>query len=171
MTGLSWSDEEVARIGEGLLARDLPQPEWTHQAHFAALVHLVRARPEIDLERHLPRIIWRYNAAVGTPNSDMRGYHETVTRFYLAAVRAYLARIEGNPGPGAIVTALVNASFGQIGFPLRFYSREVLQSAEARRVWVEPDVAPFDFATCPLAVDAERDSRRWKAAPAATPAT
>ncbi len=163
MAGLAWSDEEVARIGEGLLTRDLPQPEWTHQAHFAALVHLLRAHPEIDLERHLPRIIWRYNAAVGTPNNDVRGYHETITRFYLMAVHGFLARQGDETGPGEAVTRLVNSAFGQVGFPLRYYSREVLQSPEARRVWVEPDLAPFDFATCALDTDDALADRRWKA--------
>jgi hypothetical protein len=26
----------IARIGEGLIAADLPKPEWTHAAHVAA---------------------------------------------------------------------------------------------------------------------------------------
>jgi len=171
MAGLAWSDEEVARVGEGLLSHALPEPEWTHQAHFAALVHLLRAHPEIDLERALPGIIWRYNVAVGTPNNDSRGYHETITRFYLMAVRAFLARLDGDRGPGATVTRLVNASFGQIGFPLHYYSREVLLSTRARRVWVEPDLAPFDFATRPLATDDARDRRRWKTSPSKSEST
>lgn len=168
MAGLAWTDDEVARIGEGILSHALPEPEWTHQAHFAALVHLLRAHPEIDLDRHLPRIIWRYNVAVGTPNNDVRGYHETITRFYLMAVRGFLMRLDGTPGPGVIVTRLVNSAFGQIGFPLRYYSRDVLQSPEARRVWVEPDVAPFDFASCPMQADGTMADSRWKAAKAQT---
>ena len=165
MPGLAWNDQEVARVGEGLLSHALPEPEWTHQAHFAALVHLLRAHREIDLDRQLPGIIWRYNAAVGTPNTDSRGYHETITRFYLMAVRAFLARQADDPGPGAMATRLVNASFGQTGFPLRYYSREVLLSVQARRVWVEPDLAPFDFERCTLTVDPERVGARWKASP------
>jgi hypothetical protein len=33
------------------------------------------------------RGIIAYNAAVGTPNSDTRGYHETITAFYVWAIR------------------------------------------------------------------------------------
>jgi hypothetical protein len=157
MAGLNWNDEEVAQVGEGVLSRTLPEPEWTHQAHFAALVHLLRDRPEIDLDRHLPRIIWRYNIAVGTPNNESRGYHETITRFYLMAVRVFLARLEDEAGPGTIVTRLVNSAFGQVGFPLRYYERDVLQ-------WVEPDLAPFDFETCPMEPDDAMTDARWKAA-------
>ena len=171
MPGLAWNDQEVARVGEGLLSHTLPEPEWTHQAHFAALVHLLHAHREIELDHQLPGIIWRYNAAVGTPNTDSRGYHETITRFYLMAVRAFLARQADDPGPGALATRLVNASFGQIGFPLRYDTREVLLSTQARGAWVEPDLAPFDFEYCTLTVDAERDGTRWKASPTGPEAT
>jgi len=30
------SDDSVAHVGEGLLARTLPRQEWTHEAHLAA---------------------------------------------------------------------------------------------------------------------------------------
>ena len=29
-------DAAVRRVGEGLIARTLPRPEWTHEAHLAA---------------------------------------------------------------------------------------------------------------------------------------
>ena len=35
------SDEAVAHIGEGLLARTLPREEWTHEAHLAATTYLL----------------------------------------------------------------------------------------------------------------------------------
>ena len=40
---------------------------------------------------------------------------------------------------------LIRSRFAQHDFPLDYYSREHLFSVEARRVWVEPDRAPFDF--------------------------
>jgi len=156
-----WSDAAVRRIGSGLLDRSLPEPDWTHQAHLAATVVLLLEHPGLDLDRLLPGIIWRYKAAVGTPNSDSRGYHETITRFYLAAVRAYLARVPPVDGPGAAVTRLVASSFGQRGFALRYWSREALQSLEARRVWREPDLRPLDLMTCPLEPDAGGEAQ-WK---------
>jgi len=157
------TDDGARRVGEGLLARSLPEPEWTHGAHFAATVYLLRVRPDIDLDRLMPGIIWRYNAAVGRPNSDQRGYHETITRFYLAAVRAFLAREPGG-GLGETISRLTESSFGQRAFPLRYWSPEVLGSVEARRVWVEPDRAPLDLATCSLVPSRDGDSR-WKPRP------
>ena len=36
------SDAEVEHIGRGLLDRSLPKIEWTHAAHFAAALWLLR---------------------------------------------------------------------------------------------------------------------------------
>jgi hypothetical protein len=53
------SDDAVAHVGEGLLARTLPREEWTHEAHLAATAYLVLKHPEIDLDVELPGIISR----------------------------------------------------------------------------------------------------------------
>jgi hypothetical protein len=50
-------DAAVRRVGEGLLAHDLPRPEWTHEAHLAACLWLVRERTDIDLDARIATII------------------------------------------------------------------------------------------------------------------
>ena len=42
------SDAEIVRIGEGLLARTLPPPDRTHEAHSPDDVFLTR-RPDVDM--------------------------------------------------------------------------------------------------------------------------
>ena len=42
---------------KGLLARTLPRPEWTHEAHLAATTYLLLKRPDIDLDEELPGLI------------------------------------------------------------------------------------------------------------------
>jgi hypothetical protein len=39
------SEAEIIRIGEGLAGRPLPREDWTHAAHFAAALWLMRYRP------------------------------------------------------------------------------------------------------------------------------
>ncbi|WP_204266642.1 hypothetical protein, partial [Escherichia coli] len=51
-----------------------------------AMGSVVRTR-DAGLERDLPNIIRTYNVAVGGVNDDQSGYHETITRAYLAANR------------------------------------------------------------------------------------
>ena len=132
----------VRRIGEGLLARTLPRADWTHEAHLAACLWLVRERPDIDLPRELPGIIARYNVSVGGVNDDTQGYHETLTQLYVAGVRAFAAR---HPALGLAeaVNALLAAPEGHRDWPLGFYSRDRLFSAQARRNFVTPDLAPL----------------------------
>lgn len=136
-------DAAVRHVGEGLLARSLPRPEWTHEAHLAACLWLLRERPDIAIERELPGIIRAYNVSVGGVNADTQGYHETLTQLYITGVRAFLARwVEG--ALAELVNALLASEIGRRDWPLRFYSRERLFSVAARRGWVEPDLAALE---------------------------
>ena len=133
-------DAAVRSVGERMLERTLPRPEWTHEAHLATCAWIVLERPDIVPERDLPDLIRRYNESVGGVNSDSEGYHETITQVSIRAVRAALARSEGR-GLCERVNALLLAEEGRRDWPLRFYSAELLFSVHARLGWVEPDRA------------------------------
>lgn len=134
--------EDVRRIGNGLLDCTLPRADWTHEAHLAACLWLLTERPDILPERDLPVLIRRYNESVGGVNDDTQGYHETLTQLYISGVRRFLAET-GAGGLVERVNALLASAVGARDWPLRFYSREVLFSAAARRGWVAPDLAPL----------------------------
>ena len=135
------SDDEITRIGEGLLARTLPRADWTHEAHVAASTFLLTRRPDVDIDRELPGIIRAYNESVGGVNSDSEGYHETITRVFLHGVRLFLAEADTSEPLHELVNELLLSPMGRRDWPLRFYSREWLFSVEARRNFVEPDIA------------------------------
>lgn len=138
------SDEEVAFLGEGLLDRTLPKTLWTHSAHFAATVWLLRCRPEIDLMNEMPGFIRAYNEAKGGANTDTSGYHETITQASIRAARAFLA--EGGSDPlFSICNALLRSRLGDPDWLLDYWTRSRLFSVEARRQWVEPDLRPLPF--------------------------
>ena len=134
------SDEAVAHVGEGLLARTLPRAEWTHEAHLAATTYLLLRHPEIDLDADLPGLIRRYNESVGGVNDDTQGYHDTITRAYLRGVRLFLEEADASRPIHDLVNELLMSPMGRRDWPLRFWSRELLFSVEARRGWVAPDV-------------------------------
>jgi hypothetical protein len=135
------TDAEIERIGEGLLARSLPRPDWTHEAHLAATLYLLTRRPEIDLNAELPAIIRGYNESVGGTNDDTQGYHETITRVFLHGARLFLAEADADEPLHELVNALLLSPMGKRDWPLRFYSPELLFSVEARRRFVTPDLA------------------------------
>lgn len=131
---------EIIHVGEGLLSRTLPKAEWTHEAHLAACLWIVRDRPDIAPERDLAGIISSYNESVGGVNSDTEGYHETITQVFIAAVRAHLAERPADEPLADAVNALLLSDRGRRDWPLRFYSRERLFSVEARRSFVAADL-------------------------------
>ena len=135
------SDAEIEHIGEGLVARTLPRPEWTHEAHLAATTYLTTRRPDIDLDKELPGIIRGYNESVGGVNSDSEGYHETITRVYLRGVRLFLAEADPREPLFELVNELLLSPMGRREWPLRFYSPQRLFSVDAKREWVQPDLA------------------------------
>jgi hypothetical protein len=135
------SDAAVARVGEGLLARNLPREEWTHEAHLAATTYLLLRHPEIDLDSELPGLIRRYNESVGGVNSDSEGYHDTITRVFLHGIRRVLGAADSSKPVHALVNEILLSPVGGRDWPLGFYSRDRLFSVEARRAFVEPDRA------------------------------
>ena len=135
------SDAEIERLGEGLLTRTLPRPEWTHEAHLAATTYLLLKRPDIDVDKELPNLIRRYNESVGGVNSDTEGYHETITRVFLRGVRLFLEEADPTEPLHELVNELLLSPMGKRDWPLRFYSKERLLSVEARRNVIAPDLA------------------------------
>ena len=134
------SEEAVAHVGEGLLARTLPRAEWTHEAHLAATVFLLLHHPQIDLDAELPRLIRGYNESVGGVNDDTQGYHDTITRAYLRGVRLFLKEADRSRPLHELVNGLLHSPMGERDWPLRFWSKEQLLSVEPRRGWVGPDL-------------------------------
>ena len=132
-------DDAIRRVGEGMLACTLPKAEWTHEAHIGATCWLILERPDILPERDLPGLIRRYNESVGGVNDATQGYHETITQLFIRSLRSALAGGEGR-GLAEQVNAILLAPEGRRDWPLRFYSRELLFSREARLSWVEPDL-------------------------------
>jgi hypothetical protein len=135
------SDADVAHVGEGMLARTLPREEWTHEAHLATTTYLLLRHPEINLDAELPDLIRRYNESVGGVNDDTQGYHETITRVFLHGIRLFLSEVDARQPLHGLVNELLLSPMGRRDWPLRFYSRERLFSAAARRAFVPPDLA------------------------------
>ncbi|HLM56205.1 MAG TPA: hypothetical protein VK422_08730 [Pyrinomonadaceae bacterium] len=133
---------EIFEVLRGFNDRSLPRARWTHAAHLTvALWHLL----QYDWPEAVARVrggIKAYNAAHGVPQTPTGGYHETLTLFWLHAVRAFL---EEGRNEGRSLVALANdlAARADSRLPLRHYTRERLFSPEARAGWVEPDLLPL----------------------------
>lgn len=118
----------------------LPEAEWTHRSHIRT-GYLFLGRSNLD-EAHLRmRVgIIRLNARHGLEETPKRGYHETLTRAWLALIDG-ARRGEASMTSEAFLTAHPELLDKEL--TLRFYSRERLLSLRARTVFVEPDLGIF----------------------------
>jgi hypothetical protein len=137
------SDAEIEHIARGLADLSLPKPSWTHAAHFAAALWLLRSRGA-DAMIDMPPLIRAYNEATGVPNTDTSGYHETIMLASLRAGRAWLVDRPGMP-LHAMLEAMLATALGRSDWLLAYWSRPVLFSVAARRMWVDPDLGPLPF--------------------------
>jgi hypothetical protein len=110
-------------------------------AHLRVGLWHVRRFGEDGALARLRDAIRAYNEAVGTANTDVSGYHETLPVFY---VRVIADVIERQPATALIPDGVLEAELivlrGARDVPMQYYSRERLFSVEARRGWVEPDL-------------------------------
>jgi putative acetyltransferase len=130
-------DELLARFH----ATTLHARDWTHHSHLrVAYLHALRYRLDEAHLRMRAGII-RLNAAQGLVESITRGYHETLTRVWLALVGHAIAAGADQGSSEAFASANIARLHREA--PLAFYTRERLFSAEARSRFVEPDLAPL----------------------------
>lgn len=139
------TDAAIERIALGVIDRTLPKADWTHAAHFAAAVWLLRYRPDLTTASAIKALISAYNEATGTSNTDTGGYHHTIT---LASMRAASAHLAGYPETASLHCALDALLASPLRHPdwlLDYWRRETLFSVAARRDWTPPDLAPLPF--------------------------
>jgi hypothetical protein len=139
------TDADIERIAAGVLDRTHPYGEWTHAAHFAAALWLLR-HPDVLLRNGgIEPVIRRYNEVAGVPNSDSRGYHATITIASLRATAQALAEAAPDAPLAPILAALLASPLGQSRWLLAHWSEPRLMSLAARRDWLEPDLAPLPY--------------------------
>lgn len=141
---VSTDEFSIERLALGVVDRSLPKSEWTHEAHFAAALWLLRHRPELATPEGMRRLITGYNETTGTANTDSTGYHHTITIASMRAAGEHLASRADEP-LSAVLKALIASPLGHPDWLLSHWTRETLFSVAARREWVEPDVAALPF--------------------------
>jgi hypothetical protein len=142
---MTLTEPDIERIAAGVLERTHPYAEWTHAAHFAAALWLLR-HPEV-LREHggMEPIIRAYNEAVGVANTETGGYHATITEASLRAAAHALAAAAPDAPLAPLLAALLASPLGRSRWLLAHWSEPRLMSVAARRGWLEPDRAPLPY--------------------------
>ncbi len=120
-----------------------PKADWTHAAHIAvAGCYLFDYPLEIATDR-MRLGVRHYNHCVGTRNTDRSGYHETLTVFWMTIVKSHLDRLPWNTPRLEAVRQLVEVLGPQRDLFEEYYGFDVVQSVEARRSWMRPNLKPL----------------------------
>ena len=135
--------ESIKNFVKRFSCGNLKESEWTHQAHFVVALWYLLQKPLPEVMQIFPGLIKNNNTALGIPNNDERGYHETITRFYLLKIHEYTANNHFNSLCIEAFTKLLDSELIDKKYLLRFYSPELLFSVKARKEWCEPDLKHF----------------------------
>jgi hypothetical protein len=139
------TDTDIERIAAGVLDQTHPYAAWTHAAHFAAALWLLRHPDVLRRNGGMGAIIRRFNGAVGVPNTDTQGYHATITEASLRGALGVLAKAGPDAPLAQVLAALLASPLGGSRWLLAYWSEERLMSAAARRAWIDPDRAALPF--------------------------
>jgi hypothetical protein len=132
------TDPEIESFIRAFEDGSLPKSEWTHGRHLVMALWYVRRHRRDEATCLIRDGIQRYNKVQG----NLTGYHETITRAWIAVIERLLRMRDRALSDSVLATELLQEC-GEKNYLLRFYSKERLLSDEARRGWVDPDLSPI----------------------------
>ena len=136
---------EAEKLVKGFTECTLPKTEWTHEAHLVTGLWLLARDGKQALPEMRTRLL-RYNESVGGVNDDQNGYHETLTVFWLWALKEMLADDDGKLywNQDALDDLIFDENLADRNLWAEFYTKEKMMSVEARRAFVKPDLSEMD---------------------------
>lgn len=120
----------------------LPLAEWHHAQHLIVSMFYLDTMPEGEAMARIRVGIQLYNKCQGIITTKERGYHETLTRFWIEVIKRFLVARHARIPLGELAAELT-ATYTDKFLPLKYYSRDLLNSEDARRYWLEPDLQPL----------------------------
>jgi hypothetical protein len=138
------SDDEFISAFESCT---FPFAEWHHRAHVKiAYLYLRRYGLESATER-LRHGIRAYNAANNVPDGPDRGYHETLTQFWLHVIHTTITQYGASGTADEFFDS--HPQLSQKKNHRLFYSPGLFTSARAKVEFVPPDLAPLPSPVLP----------------------
>lgn len=139
------NDDKIELLAHKAIGASLPKAEWTHAAHFALALWILKHRPELAEPDAMRGVIMRLNDSHGTPNSDSDGYHHTITIASLRAAKSVLDAHDKGAPLHEVLANLLTSPFARSDWILVYWTRELLFGVAARRDWVPPDLEALPF--------------------------
>ncbi|MEO6686539.1 MAG: hypothetical protein ABIN24_11265 [Dyadobacter sp.] len=135
----------IKSLVDQFVSKTLPEEAWTHFAHLTVGLWFVSNHGLEEASALMPTYIAEYNKSLGKENTDFSGYHETITQFWIWVLDCYWKEVQKEKSLLNAANDLANNSCGEPANFLKFYSRELIFSVEARKKFLKPDLRDLDF--------------------------
>ncbi len=119
----------------------LPKSDWTHQAHLSVGQWHIQHYEVYEAHCILRAKIISLNHFHNTLNDARSGYHETLTLFWLKILAIGWSIIQQS---ALITMEEFKEKICTKELPLKFYSKEILFSTNARAIFIEPVLMKLD---------------------------
>lgn len=131
------SHSEIEALIERFERCAVTDKEWTHTAHLVVGLWYALHHDFETATAKMREGVCKLNVALGGQNTPTSGYHETITVFWMKTIFDYV-RTAGETSLVALANGLSEKYPSSL--PLKFYTRELLFSPEARAKYIEPDL-------------------------------
>jgi hypothetical protein len=133
---------KIEKLIDYFEAGTLSKEAWKHDTHLRVALWYILKEPDIwhALCKVKAGIIIRNNS-VGIQNSGTKGYHETITVFWMKEVQELVLRYPDKSYADIIDILLNTPPFNgdHREYLQQAYSVETIKSAKARAVYIEPN--------------------------------
>jgi hypothetical protein len=131
---------EIERLVESFESCTVAPAEFDHGAHLAVALWFLSELPAPLAEGRMRAGLHRF-----TKHHHAEAmYNETITLFWLKLVRHFLTRADSTRPLAERANELL-ATYRGSKLVFEYYSRERVQTPEAKASWVEPDLKQLDF--------------------------
>jgi hypothetical protein len=131
---------EIELLVENFESCTVAPAEFDHGAHLAVALWYLSELHAPQAEERMRAGLHRYTAH----HNAQAMYNETITLFWLKRVRHFLERANSERPLAERANELL-ATYNNSKLVFEYYSRELMQTPEAKASWVEPDLKPLDF--------------------------
>lgn len=123
----------------------LPFEQWNHRAHVRVAFLYATAHDDETATDRMRLGVRAYNKVNQVPESLEQGYHETVTQAFMYLICQAVEATRHKPTFEAFAEAWPELFDKRV--LLQFYSRDRINSFEAKSSFVEPDLMPLSVKT------------------------
>lgn len=134
------NENEIAEVVRTFENATITRDAWKHAEHLTVALHYLTSNDIETASVKMRTGIFNLLAAFGVDLTKEMPYHETLTVFWMRTVAEFTTK---NNGASLLEKANDLVAAYDKDHPLKFYSRDLLFSDEARGRFVEPDLQKF----------------------------